>query len=349
MKKEERIEIFVSEIWQWYARHKRTLPWRDLTELDATQRAYLVFVSEIMLQQTQVPRVEVVYRRFLREFPDLSALAKASDAQIIVAWRGMGYNSRALRLRDAARTIQKNFNGIFPSEMDNLLSIKGIGHYTAGAVRNFAFHLPTPCIDTNIRRILHRVFIGPENPDGTWVKHDAELLKLAEEVLAAALAPENVSRFLFARCSLEPQNGQRKTNKRITVSQAQSFTADWHAALMDFGSLVCTKNNPKWDQCPLTERGICKAAYKVQKVDKEKKKEPGRLVGSVFIPNRIFRGRIIEQLRDTSDGLTFVQIGKRITVDWDTAAHRQWLATVLEKLQKDRLVMQNGQKYFLPH
>ena len=101
----ERTEKFVDEIWSWYARHKRTLPWRDLAIKNDTERAYRILVSEVMLQQTQVSRVIVIYKRFLRQFPKLEDLAAASNRDVILAWRGMGYNSRALRLRNAARTI----------------------------------------------------------------------------------------------------------------------------------------------------------------------------------------------------------------------------------------------------
>ena len=96
---------FCEEIWHWFSVHKRALPWRDLEIADDTQRAYMILVSEIMLQQTQVSRVEVIFRRFLREFPTIHDLAKASNAQVIRSWRGMGYNSRALRLRDATKLI----------------------------------------------------------------------------------------------------------------------------------------------------------------------------------------------------------------------------------------------------
>jgi A/G-specific adenine glycosylase len=91
----------------------------------------------------------------------------------------MGYNSRALRLRDAVRTIVTDYDGVFPREMSELLQIKGIGPYTAAAIRNFAWNLPTPCIDTNIRRILHRTFYGPEETDGTWKIGDRILLDVA--------------------------------------------------------------------------------------------------------------------------------------------------------------------------
>ncbi len=309
MKRPERTKIFVEEIWQWYAENKRTLPWRDLEIEDDTERAYRILVSEIMLQQTQVSRVKIVFRDFLERFPKISDLALASNKEVILAWRGMGYNNRALRLRDSAQCVVKN-NNSFPLELAELQELPGVGHYTAAAIRNFAFNIPTPCLDTNIRRILHRAFVGPENPDGTWKKSDADLLKLADEVLLQAMS-------------------------------YKLSAADWHAALMDFGSLVCTKRNPKWEICPLTRAGIMKAAYKVpkeQKAESKKQKEPGRMVGSKFIPNRIFRGKVVEELRDEEEGLTLPEIGRRICIDWDEAEHAAWLEGVVTGLKKDHLV-----------
>jgi len=341
MKLQERIRVFIQEIWRWYGRNKRQLPWRDLDIEDTTERAYRVMVSEIMLQQTQVSRVIIMYRRFLEQFPHLEDLAQASNREVILAWRGLGYNSRALRLKDAAKHIcntslnaQKTKQKVhFPQEMNELMCISGIGHYTAAAIRNFAFHIPTPCLDTNIRRILHRTFVGPENPDGTWKKDDRYLLQLAEEI--------------------------------VRVACHSHTTSEWHAALMDFGSLVQTKRNPRWEECPLTAAGIMKATSKnFPKVHlptachpasptavafgRGSSSEPGRLVGSRHVPNRIFRGRIVETLRDCEKGLTLEKIGKEICIDWcSTAEQKTWLHDRLTSLKKDRLLMQRRGKFFL--
>ena len=200
--------------------------------------------------------------------------------------------------------------------MEELTSIPGIGPYTAAAIRNFAFNMPTPCIDTNIRRILHRTFFGPENADGTWNKSDKELLRVAEKVLST------------------------------------EDTANWHAALMDFGSLVQTKNNPKWDICPLTARGIMKTTPLTflrrgkACLAPTTKKEPGRMVGQRYIPNRIFRGKIVEALRDADRAWTLEHIGKHICIDWE-ARHRAWLRKLLAKLAVDQLVVWRKSGYVL--
>lgn len=340
MRHKERIEQCVSALWAWYVRHKRALPWRDMTVPDPSQRAYLVLVSEVMLQQTQVARVVVIFKAFTERFPTLQALAAASNREVLIAWRGMGYNSRALRLRDAAKIIVERQGGVFPSDLQTLLSIKGIGAYTAGAIRNFAFGLPTPCVDTNIRRVLHRTFVGLENPDGTWEKDDRWLTELAGEILEVALSP-------LPRVGGGAGGGG-----------GERTTADWHAALMDYGSLVQTKRNPRWDICPLTKEGIMVTTpemWKKQTLDKPENKnqtpktsqEPGRFVGSVYIPNRIFRGRVVEQLRDTHEGLSLTDIGKRISVDWNTRVHKKWLQGILERLEKDRMIVSHRKTYRL--
>jgi A/G-specific adenine glycosylase len=342
MQRGERIRLFVEAIWAWYAFHKRTLPWRDVQDSDPDLRAYKVLVSEIMLQQTQVPRVIVKYKEFVQVFPSLEALSMASNRDVLMAWRGMGYNSRALRLRDAARTIRDgdrirdrpNPNPIptpmFPQSMEHLLEIPGIGHYTAAAIRNFAFNIPTPCIDTNIRRILHRTFFGPEETDGTWRVRDTKILELAGEILDSAL------QLPIAPCPLP----------------FSRTAAEWHAALMDFGSLVQTKRNPKWEICPLTANGIMRTTkknYESRIMNNEKshnflfiirnsRREPGREIAGKFVPNRIIRGKVVEFLRDASSPVTLERIGREICMDWDAREHHSWLAPIVEKLVRDALV-----------
>ena len=341
MQRKERIEIFVEELWTWFSTHKRSLPWRDLQSMGDTLRAYRILVSEVMLQQTQVPRVQITFKRFLEAFPTLRDLAQASNREVLIAWRGMGYNSRALRLRDAAKTISEDFDGVFPKSMEELQSIKGIGQYTAAAIRNFAFNLPTPCLDTNIRRVLHRTFVGPENPDGTWKKDDRYLLGLAEEILEKAHSQRTT------------KNQKRKT---------KNLSADWHAALMDFGSLVQTKKNPRWDICPLTKKGICKASRTVetrrgrvsggsqetrQRRVSTQRREPGRFVGSRYVPNRIFRGKIVEELRDATKGLELLELGKRVCLDWNPLKHRKWFKGILGKLQEEQMIEGRSGRYLL--
>jgi len=274
-----------------------------------------------MLQQTQVSRVIGSYKKFIQEFPTVKKLGTATNAEILIAWRGMGYNSRALRLRDGAKEIATMHKGKFPREMKDLIAIKGIGAYTAGAIRTFAFDLPTVAMDVNIRRLVHRTFVGPENPDGTWSQGDDELSGILQDVIDAWVAA-----------------GYRGS--------------DLYSALMDYGSLVQTKNNPKWDICALTEKGIMKATPKNWKPvargsAKEKlKKEPGRYVGTTYIPNRIFRGRIVEALRDHQNGLKIREIAKWISPDHGQEP-KGWLEGLIKKLIQDGMMKKRGDRYVL--
>ncbi|MFH0770166.1 MAG: hypothetical protein V1926_02195 [Candidatus Peregrinibacteria bacterium] len=415
MRRSARIAAFVETIWGWYAVHKRSLPWRDMPIVDANERAYRVLVSEVMLQQTHVSRVKIIFPDFLRRFPSLLSLAEASNRDVLIAWRSLGYNNRALRLRDAARQIvgkiqdplrlrsslrpsgfarqagqarskdEDEGRGVqryFLDTMEELTAIPGIGSYTAAAIMNFAFNIPTPCLDTNIRRILHRTFFGPENVDGTFRVSDGRLLVIASEVLATAI---RVSKYKNQISSIQPKTNPsaalRVNDRRgLPASFPPSVqacemgrrggkgvrrdAANWHAALMDFGSLIQTKKNPKWDECPLTRNGIMETTRRSfcrstrtppspggQEGGEERgvggvRKEPGRLISGRFVPNRIIRGRIVEHLRDCASGLSMGEIGKRVCSDWFGKRHRKWLRGIVGKLIKDRLLVQKG-KYIL--
>lgn len=330
---------------KWYAKNKRTLPWRDLTVKEPNQRAYLIWVSEVMLQQTQVPRVIPTFKRFIEQFPTLASLGKASNRDVLIAWRGMGYNSRALRLRDGAQIIVEKLNGSFPDSVEGLRSIKGIGEYTAGAIRNFAFGIPTPCIDTNIRRILHRFFVGPERADGTWRKDDRYLIRLAKEVLEVALMQPSPRSF---REHPSPHRGEGTGLPAGQAGVRALSTVDWHAALMDYGALICTKNNPKWEKFSPGMKEACKAyGSKINRTKNLNKREPGRIVGGRFIPNRIFRGRIVEALRDHPQGLTPKELGERITVDWSMGRHGEWLQGLVQGLAKEGLIQRSAGRFAL--
>ena len=154
---EERREQVWRALLAWYAAEGRThLPWRE------TRDPYAILVSEIMLQQTQVERVLPKYREFLARFPTFAALAAEPVGEAIKAWAGLGYNQRAVRLHGIARQVVEEFGGQLPNTLDGLMALKGIGRYTAGAVACFAFGLPVATVDTNIRRVLWRVFRGVE-------------------------------------------------------------------------------------------------------------------------------------------------------------------------------------------
>lgn len=144
----ERIETFQREVFDWFREHGRDLPWRH------TRDPYRILVSEIMLQQTQVERVIPKYAAFLREFDSVSDLARATTAQVLRAWRGLGYNRRALYLHRAAQEVHTRYAGTFPCDLEALEALPGVGRYTARAVACFAFGAQVAVVDTNVRRVL---------------------------------------------------------------------------------------------------------------------------------------------------------------------------------------------------
>lgn len=163
---------FSRRLLAWYRRHGRDLPWRR------TRDPYRVLVSEVMLQQTQVSRVIPKYREWLRRYPSLEALAAALAGEVREAWYPLGYNIRPRRLQTIARIVVRRHGGRLPGTRDGLLSLAGIGAYTAGAVLSFAFGRDAAVLDTNVRRVLRRVWVGDHRRVG-----DRALWDLAERLL----------------------------------------------------------------------------------------------------------------------------------------------------------------------
>ena len=193
----------------WYRRNARDLPWRR------TRDPYHILISELMLQQTQVARVIDFYHRFLERFPDLETLARARRPQVVAAWDGLGYYARARNLHALARTVTTTRDGVIPGDPAQLRELPGIGAYTAGAVASFAYERRAALVDTNVARVLQRVF-APQLP----LKSAAGLRRLwaiAEGIL--------------------PRSGK----------------ATWthNQALMELGALVCSARAPKCGRCPV--------------------------------------------------------------------------------------------------
>ncbi len=160
-KKEQK---FVREVWDYYNREgRRSLPWRNLKKsLSADRQAYHILVSEIMLQQTQVDRVIPKYKSFLKRFPTLKKLSEATLGEVLIEWQGLGYNRRAKMLHECAKEITKKFRGRTPKSLEELMTLPGIGPYTAGAVMAFAYNEPVSIIETNIRTVFIHHFFNDE-------------------------------------------------------------------------------------------------------------------------------------------------------------------------------------------
>lgn len=289
----------------WYTRQGRDLPWRRTTN------PYHVLVAEFMLQQTQVDRVIPKYHAFLAEFPTLQALADAPAADVIRAWSGLGYNRRAVNLQAVARQVVAEHGGVIPDDPARLMGLRGIGRYTAGAVACFGYRRDAAFLDTNIRRVLHRVYHGPEVP-----------------------APRAGERQLWALAAeaLPPGHGYA-----------------WNQALMDLGAMICTATRPLCPACPLVD--LCRAAptflrYGLPERAHRALREAGagyQTATPFKQTSRYFRGRIVDALRALPPGasLTLDELGPRLRADFD-AGHAAWLRGLVDGLARDGLLTLAG-------
>ena len=197
---------FADTLISWYEDHKRDLPWRGEPD------PYKIWVSEIILQQTRVQQGWDYYLRFIDNFPDVKALAEADEDRVLKVWQGLGYYSRARNMHAAAREIMEKHGGHFPNEYDKILSLKGIGNYTAAAISSIAFGLPYPAVDGNVIRIVSRIF------------------GICDDVTQPVVVKK-----ITAICEMEIDN------KRPGV---------FNQAAMDFGAIQCVPRNPNCDECP---------------------------------------------------------------------------------------------------
>jgi A/G-specific adenine glycosylase len=281
-----------SALLRWYKRDRRDLPWRD------EKNPYRVLVSEVMLQQTQVARVLTKYPEFLRKFPSFRKLATASAADVIRAWRGMGYNSRVLRLRTLSQIVDRTLRGKLPSDIASLQQLPGIGRYTAHAVACFAFGQQVPVVDTNVVRVLGRLYPVP-----------------GEHAL-----PETDSVWDLAASHLP-----------------RSKAHDWNQALMDLGATICTAARPRCETCPI--RSLCPSAHSVPRRTAAKAAtEPGRK----GVPNRIYRGKIIDVLRNLQNGDSLsISTLARTAVNGYSKLDDRWFRSLLRGLEHDGMITIN--------
>ncbi|MBX3038344.1 MAG: A/G-specific adenine glycosylase [Anaerolineales bacterium] len=216
----------------WYVKNKRVLPWRDHPD------PYAVWVSEIMLQQTRVETVIPYFEKWMKLFPTIKKLAKADEQNVLNAWEGLGYYSRARNLHKAAKIVAEKFNGELPRSLDDLQSLPGIGKYTVGAIASMAFGMDEATLDGNLRRVFSRLFDVKEFADSP--AGEKTLWELAR--------------------------------KHLPKGQA----GDYNQALMDLGATICLPKNPRCLLCPLME--LCEArkngTQELRPVLKAKKKTP---------------------------------------------------------------------------
>lgn len=222
------LEEIVTPLVKWYRENKRILPWRD------KGNAYYTWVSEIMLQQTRVEAVKPYFERFITELPDVASLADCPQEKLLKLWEGLGYYNRVRNMQEAAQTVKKEYNGRLPEDYQTLLSLKGIGSYTAGAIASIAYGINVPAVDGNVLRVISRI----------------------------TESAEDISR----------QAVRKKIEQQLQEIMPEECPGDFNQALMELGAVVCIPNGKaKCGECPVAS--VC-LAYRHDKVDSLPVKAP---------------------------------------------------------------------------
>jgi A/G-specific adenine glycosylase len=291
----------------WYRRHGRAaLPWR------VARDPYYTLVSEFMLQQTQVDRVAPSFAAFVERFPDVASLARASVADVLRQWKGLGYNSRAVRLKGVAEAVVALHGGVIPSDRKALRALPGVGPYTASAIRAFAFDIDDAPVDTNIRRLMHRLFYGIEYPRAAAAR---ELDRRARELVPPGAAH------------------------------------DWNSALMDLGATICTARSPKCLLCPLrgecAAAPIDAVVLDALRAANAKPRAPQQTI-KFERTTRYARGRIVDRLRDLPAGerISLLDLHRSIEPALPGRSIEDVRALVAA-LERDGLVARDGERIAL--
>ncbi len=208
------MSTFAERLLAWYEHHRRDLPWRR------SRDPWAIWVSEVMLQQTRVEAVREPFERFLRRFPTPAAFAAASDDELLLVWKGLGYYRRARLLRDGARAVVERHEGAVPGEPEALGALPGVGTYTKGAIASIAFGHPEPAVDGNVERVF--------------------------------------ARHRGITADIKTASSQRQLRAIVTEHLHPDRAGDFNQALMELGATVCTPRSPRCDRCPV--RSDCVAA-----------------------------------------------------------------------------------------
>ena len=256
---------------EWWRTCARDLPWRF-----GRTTPWGVLVSEVMSQQTQMSRVVPYWNEWMERWPDAASLANAPKADVIAAWGRLGYPRRALRLQECARVVSERYQGELPQSYDELTALPGIGDYTASAVLSFAFGLRAVVVDTNVRRVLSRVFLGEESLGGA--------ASAAERALAERVLPDdNRARY-------------RRFDRPSVV---------WNQSVMELGAVVCAAKHPLCEQCPIS--GICLFWERGRPGLGQRRTRPRqRFQGT----DRQVRGLVLDALRGLPDGTVSLDRGR---------------------------------------
>ena len=200
----------VQPLLEWYRNNRRQLPWRD------QNNAYYTWVSEIMLQQTRVEAVKPYFKRFIGELPDIQALAACPEEKLMKLWEGLGYYNRVRNMQLAAQTVVSTYGGKLPASYKQLLELKGIGNYTAGAIASIAYQIPVPAVDGNVLRVLSRI-----------TEDRQDIMK---------------------------QSVRRQAEEKLQEVIPQECPGDFNQAMMELGAVVCVPNGPaRCEDCPIAK------------------------------------------------------------------------------------------------
>ena len=206
----------VQPLISWYRQNKRILPWRD------QKNAYYTWVSEIMLQQTRVEAVKPYFLRFIGELPDVKALAECPEEKLMKLWEGLGYYNRVRNMQTAAQNVVSEYSGILPASYEELLALKGIGSYTAGAIASIAYDIPVPAVDGNVLRVFSRI-----------TEDRQDIMK---------------------------QSVRRQVEEKLLGIMPKEAPGDFNQALMELGAVVCAPNGPaRCTECPVA--AFCRAYH----------------------------------------------------------------------------------------
>ncbi|MFQ3230017.1 A/G-specific adenine glycosylase [Reinekea sp.] len=245
---------FSKQVLTWYDEFgRKTLPWLQ------GKTAYRVWVSEIMLQQTQVATVIPYFERFMERFPTVDALANAPQDDVLHLWTGLGYYARARNLHKAAQQIMSDYNGEFPQQAEQLIELPGIGRSTAGAIASSVFDQHAAILDGNVKRVLARFFALEEWPGTT-----------------------------------DSQNKLWAWSEALTPKKR---TADYNQVMMDLGAMVCTRSKPKCNQCPLAKKCIALASEQttVLPISKPKKEKPSKSTYMLMLQGSDGRVKLVQR------------------------------------------------------
>lgn len=313
--------LFNHILFRWYKKHGRhSLPWRH------TRNPYFILVSEMMLQQTQVERVLPKYREFLRRFPTVAALTSAPLGDVLRAWSGLGYNRRARYLHDCARQLMANSKwhtakktGAWPFDaaqgkpptFSGLLELPGIGPSTAAAISSFSFDADEPMIDTNIRRVIARVFF---KHDGRRVSKDRGRRSGVRRPKSEDWAiPLDSTLYAFAKTLIPKGHGK-----------------EWNWAMMDVGALLC-KAKGHSDACPFQK-------FHGPVTDFVYKKPQKKFAGS----DRFYRGQILARLAVAPHGISLTTLRRALDID------AKKFSLITSALCRESLIKTSGKKLLLP-